>query len=227
MNQEFEKNGYIIARDFLDNTTLALAQTYFDMKYRFINYSNENRAAAEKSETKDPAFGVRGDIATSLTFYSDTLIESMHLNYGQKASNAVGMNLSPTYTFTRIYEKTNTLIPHVDRPSCEVSLSCPILISDDRPSTIYVSNYKFNVNESNSIINSYNEIEKRGDYSEINLYPGDALFYRGCERYHWRKPLESDYLIQFFMHFVETEGKNKEWYYDKRPYSGFPELRVS
>lgn len=215
MHPDFKKNGYLVARNFFDNTAMALMQTYFDFKYRIINFSEENRIKAAKSEQ-----GPGKDVAPTFGFYSDQLIESIHLNYGQKASEIIRMRLSPTYTFTRIYEKGDSLLAHTDRPSCEISMTCPILTANEVPSTIYISNYIVPPGTTGSF--TPEEIEKRGDYSEVNLYPGDALFYSGCERFHWRKPLEDDYLIQFFLHFVETDGKYKDHYFDKRPYSGFP-----
>lgn len=217
MHPDFEKNGYMVARNFFDDTTIKLASVYFDLKYRLINFSDE-----EKNKVKRSQITPDGDIASSYSFYSDHLTESIHLNYGQLASSIVHMNLSPTYTYARIYEKNDRLEPHVDRPSCEISATCPIAVADGQPSTIYVSNYKVDRNKM-PIRTTLEEVEKKGDYTEVNLYPGDALFYKGCERYHWRKPLEQDYLIQFFMHFVETDGKYSNYYFDGRPYSGFSE----
>jgi len=221
MHPDFEKNGYLVARSFFDDTTIALMQTYFDFKYRIINYSQENRQAAEKSAMAP--VDEHGDVASSFSFYSDHLVESIQLNYGQKASELARMKLSPSYTYTRIYEKGDWLMPHTDRPSCEISTTCPVLIEGDGPSTIYISNYKINSVKEAGKKYTLDQIEERGDYSEINLYPGDVLFYSGCEHFHWRKPLKDNYLIQFFMHYVETDGKFKDHYFDTRPYSGFPE----
>jgi hypothetical protein len=215
MHPDFEKNGYFVARDFLDDTTIKLASVYFDFKYRLINYSED-----EKSKFNQSKVTPNGDVAESYTFYSDHLIESIHLNYGQLASKILRMRLSPTYTFARIYEKDSYLEPHLDRASCEVSATCPITTIGEAPSTIFISNYKVNCKPDRL---SLEEVEQKGDYSEVNLYPGDVLFYRGCERYHWRKPLKEDYLIQFFMHFIETDGVHKDMVFDRRPYSGFPE----
>ena len=220
MHPDFKKNGYLISRSFFDNRTIALAQSYFDLKYRLINFSDENRA------TKT----IIGDtirLANSFCFYGDTLTESILLNYGQKVSELLNINLSPTYSYTRIYEKDDFLIPHLDRPSCEVSASCPITCSNNSPSKIFISNYKFDRTQDIYRNQTVVEIEARGDYTEVELYPGDALFYNGCERYHWRRPLSDDYLVQFFMHFVETNGINKDLYFDTRPYLGFPESYAS
>lgn len=224
MHIDFEKNGYLVVREFFDSTTISLMQTYWDIIFKEIQYDEKVRSQVEHSEkmgnvlTKEDV-----DVGFSYNFYSDKLMESIELNYGAKACKILQMRLSPTYTFTRIYEKGSPLIPHRDRPSCEVSATCPILISDDRPSTIYISSFKWwNITDQYPPQKfSLEEIKTKGDYSEVNLYPGDLVFYRGCERYHWREPLESDYLIQFFMHFVEADGEHKELVFDARPYMGF------
>ena len=221
MHPDFKKNGYLISRSFFDNRTIALAQSYFDLKYRLINFSDENRA------TKAIIRDTKNWVANSFNFYGDTLTESILLNYGQKVSELLNINLSPTYSYTRIYEKDDFLIPHLDRPSCEVSASCPITCSNNAPSKIFISNYKFDRTQDIYRKKTVVEIEARGDYTEVELYPGDAFFYNGCERYHWRRPLSDDYLVQFFMHFVETNGINKDLYFDTRPYLGFPESYVS
>ena len=221
MHPDFKKDGYLVCRNFLDDTTVALMQTYFDFKYRIINFSPENRSNSFKSvqaNLKEP--NKPGDVGSSFLFYGDHLTESIHLNYGQLVCDMLRAKLSPTYTYSRIYEKGDSLLAHTDRPSCEISATCPITVSGDGPSTIFISNYTADYNNPRYDVV---EIEKRGDYTEVNLFPGDVLFYKGCERYHWRRPLEEDYLIQFFMHFIETDGVNKDWVFDKRPYSGFPE----
>jgi alkylated DNA repair dioxygenase AlkB len=131
------------------------------------------------------------------------------------------MKLSPTYTYARIYEQGDKLMPHTDRPACEISATAPIYSHDGAPSTMYISNYKINPKLDKPRTYTLEQVESIGDYTEVNLYPGDVLFYRGCEKYHWRKPLKNKYLMQFFMHYVETDGEHSEWYFDKRPYSGF------
>ena len=218
MHPDFEKNGYLVARDFFDETTVKLASVYFDFKYRLLNYSEE-----EKNKVKISKVSPAGDVADSYSFYSDQLIESIHLNYGHLASEMLRMRLSPTYTYTRIYERGSYLEPHIDRNSCEISATCPITSVNGSPSTIFISSYKISKNDGMPERLSLDEVKKRGDYSEVNLYPGDALFYKGPERYHWREPLKEDYLIQFFMHFINADGKYTDQVFDRRPYSGFPE----
>ena len=44
------------------------------------------------------------------------------------------------------------------------------------------------------------------DGKAINLKPGDAVIYKGCDVKHWREPYEGDYHIQTF-HYVDANGK--------------------
>ena len=64
------------------------------------------------------------------------------------------------------------------------------------------------------------------------MHDGDAVIYKGCERSHWRFPLESrfnkverkwnqirkiyddTYHHQIFMHFVNAQGPNAQYAYD-------------
>ena len=58
------------------------------------------------------------------------------------------------------------------------------------------------------------------DGNEINLNPGDAAIYLGCEVEHYRDVFKGDWCTQFFIHYVDKEGKNKSFEKDKRPYWG-------
>ena len=223
MHPDFEKNGYLVVRNFFDDSTLKIMQQYWNLKWNYINFSEENRKTIDHSLKKGEQITIEDDdVGYSFNFYGDNLMEAIELEYGQKASEILNANLSPTYTYTRIYEKGTPLIPHTDRKSCEISATCPILISDNRSSQICVSNFtKFEV-ENRPIKLTPEDVKNSGNYSEIHLMPGDIMFYKGCDRYHWRDPIQCDYLIQFFMHFVEAEGKNKDYVFDTRPYMGFP-----
>jgi len=219
MHPDYKNNGYLVFRNFFDETTIKLAATYFDFKYRLLNFNEYEKSITGRTTEQDVLEGKA--VAASYSYYGDQLLESIQLNYGQKACNSLRMQLSPTYSFARIYEKGSHLKPHVDRATCEISSSSPIFISDDKPSTLFISNFTYDASKGDPPLLTMEEIQKRGDYSEVNLYPGDIVFYPGCDRYHWRNPLESDYLVQFFMHFVDARGVFKDLYYDGRPYLGF------
>jgi hypothetical protein len=214
MNTKLEKDGFFIERSFFDTNVINLLDQYFKIKFNIINYSQEekNRAVYDTQQS--------GGVSDSLYFYGDPFLESVQLNYGQQISNKVGLSLNPTYSSARIYEKSTTLLPHIDRAACEISCTAPISITNNTPSKICISNYIVD-HKSDKKKCSIEEVQKKGDYSVIDLYPGDVMFYKGIERYHWREPLQSDILIQFFMHFVQSDGLYKNLLYDTRPYLGF------
>jgi PKHD-type hydroxylase len=46
---------------------------------------------------------------------------------------------------------------------------------------------------------------------------GDAVMYRGMDKYHWREPYtEGKWQAQVFVHYVDQNGPHAEWKYDKR-----------
>jgi hypothetical protein len=214
MSFSLEKDGFKVIRGFIDPEYIEILQTYFDLKYRVIKEDADLRKSVSSWRDK-------GDAVDSLMLYADTLTETTSLLYGESLSQELNMNLSPTYNFLRIYEKGCILDPHIDRPACELSVTCPITISDEKASTIYVSNYRVDyLTEPRR--RTLEEVKRRGDYTRVDLLPGDIMVYGGYDRYHWRETLESDYLIQFFMHFVQTDGQFADRVFDGRPYLGFP-----
>jgi hypothetical protein len=59
--------------------------------------------------------------------------------------------------------------------------------------------------------------EDKTDASAIYMDVGDAVLYRGMEKYHWReKYAEGKWQAQVFLHYVDADGPYKEWIYDKR-----------
>jgi hypothetical protein len=48
------------------------------------------------------------------------------------------------------------------------------------------------------------------------MEPGDAAIYLGCEVEHWREEFKGDWHAQTFLHYVDKNGLNKEWFKDKR-----------
>ena len=110
---------------------------------------------------------------------------------------ATGKTLIPTYSYTRVYQPGEELKPHVDRPSCEISVTVNVA-TKGRFSPIYIK-YKNDAPQ------------------EHVLNPGDAVIYKGCDVVHWRKPLEAGQLnVQFMLHYVDKNGPNAEYAKDKR-----------
>jgi len=124
-------------------------------------------------------------------FYADALMESLMVNKLELMQKETGLELLPTYAFWRMYTVHADLIKHVDREACEVSVTV-MLGSDGTSWPIYMNG------------------------TEINMEAGDATIYLGCEVEHWREEFKGDWHAQTFLHYVDKNGKNKEWFKDKR-----------
>jgi len=131
-------------------------------------------------------------------FYGDALMESLMVNKHSLMEKETGLSLKPTYAYWRMYTQNADLKKHKDRPSCEISATI-MIGSDGSPWPIYI------------------------DDSEINLEPGDAAIYLGCEVEHWRDEFKGDWHAQSFLHYVDANGPNKEWFKDKRKLYGINE----
>ena len=128
-------------------------------------------------------------------FYADKIMEALMISKKNIMEKETGIKLLPTYSFYRTYTKLATLTKHTDRPSCEISVTVQI-DSDGTNWPIFM------------------------DGVPLNLNNGDAAIYLGCEVPHWRQEFTGDYQHQAFLHYVDKEGKNVEYYLDKRDYLG-------
>ena len=109
-----------------------------------------------------------------------------------------GLDLIPTYSYTRVYEKGSVLKKHKDRPSCEIS------------TTLHLGGSMWPI-----------FIEG----NEVTLDIGDMLVYSGCELEHWRETFEGDICSQVFLHYNHVNGKYSDKNsFDGRPMLGLPDF---
>ena len=60
------------------------------------------------------------------------------------------------------------------------------------------------------------------DGNPIDMENGDAVIYLGCELEHYREEFEGEWSSQVFLHYVDSEGPNKDHFKDKRGRFGQP-----
>ena len=137
--------------------------------------------------------------ATSYSEYGMICYESLLLYLKPIIEKHTCKELLPTYSYLRIYYKGSILTKHVDRPSCEYSVTICIS-TDSTPWDIYFKNGNEN--------------------SCITLYPGDLIIYKGMELEHWREIYEGNEQIQVFLHYVDKNGKYSNYANDNRPIIG-------
>ena len=114
-----------------------------------------------------------------------------------------GKKLYPTYSYARLYQPGEKLDIHVDRPSCEISATLTLGF-EGKAWPIYMGD------------------EGGANASKVEMAVGDAVLYRGMEKYHWRKKFKGEWQAQVFLHYVDADGPHKEWKFDKRPSLNLP-----
>ena len=172
-----------------------------------------------KVNPQNPFIGKRIDHQVPGTYskYADWAMETLLLYMIPIMKAKTGLDLVPTYSYTRLYEKGNKLKRHRDRPSCEVSTTLH-LGGDEWPIFLDPSGGR-------NIIDEYKEIHKPGAPKgiKVDLKVGDMLIYAGCELEHWREPFEGKICSQVFLHYNHANGPYaKTNLYDKRPMLGVP-----
>jgi len=125
----------------------------------------------------------------SPSWYEDPLMNSLlyvKLPIVEKESN---LKLFPTYAYWRYYIFGGTLKKHIDRPSCEISITACIKKYDNWP--IIVEGKSFELNE------------------------GDAVLYAGCNQKHGRPgTYKGEGMAQVFLHYVNQNGPFTHHAYD-------------
>lgn len=139
-----------------------------------------------------------GDALVPMTpyAYADAAAEGLLEHVQPRIEEIAGCDLTPTYSYLRVYKKGDTLASHRDRPACEYSLSLNIGQVPGAPWPLFV--------------------ESGGGGARVDLQPGDALLYRGIDLFHWRERYEGNQLVQFFLHYVRSDGPHADQKYDGR-----------
>ncbi|MGL4729916.1 MAG: SEC-C metal-binding domain-containing protein [Bosea sp. (in: a-proteobacteria)] len=108
-------------------------------------------------------------------------------------SELLGEPVLPTYVYGRIYRTGNDLPRHRDRPACEISLT--VNLSQDGGWPIFMQ-------------------KPNGKEAAVDLDPGQAILYLGCDADHWREAFTGKEMVQIFMHYVRANGDRAGQFFD-------------
>lgn len=148
---------------------------------------NRNHPGYMEFDDKTQAFGR----------YCDAMGEALLAMVQPMLEKRIGVPLLPCYSFLRFYTPESRLPRHIDRPSCEISVTLPIGQWQTPPNwPIWV--------------------ESEGRDVPVNLKPGEIMVYRGAEITHWREPLSKGLWLQLFLHYVDANGEFKNYDLDQR-----------
>jgi len=123
----------------------------------------------------------------------DPIMDSLMLTKQNIIEKETSLKLYPTYSFWRMYKFGSDLKKHKDRPACEISITINI-DGDGTPWPIFMED------------------------KPINLQPGEACIYLGCEVFHKREEFKGDWQAQVFLHYVDVDGPNASHKFDKREF---------
>jgi alkylated DNA repair dioxygenase AlkB len=177
---DFDDTGCVLVKGFLD---LQAVQTVS----RYMEYALKQNAMPRHEDGNAPSYAR----------YADPLMETILFNSKEHVESITKKTLHPTYSFSRVYVKGDVLKPHVDRESCEISVTVHVA-AIGKPWHIWM--------------------KPRGkEPMSFELEPGDAVVYKGCEVVHWReKAVDTDLNAQFMLHYVDQNGPYAEFKLDKR-----------
>lgn len=179
----FKSAGYIKVKELIDSKTIQTISQYFENKIKAGEW-------APKAELKP-------EEASRFSYYADPLIEVLLGQCLPLVEEQTGLELEPTYSYSRVYQEGEELTPHTDRPSCEVSVTVNVACTGD-------------------IWPIWMQYEAK-DPVKCMLEPGDAVIYKGCEVTHWRRKLPKGIInVQFMLHYVDKNGPYSEFKFDKR-----------
>jgi hypothetical protein len=129
----------------------------------------------------------------SPTFYG--IFNDESLEFLPRIEKLTGKELYPTYTYSRIYQKGEMLLPHIDRWEAEYSFTLTLKYDKEA--------WPFYVQTEDGV-------------QSLILEPGDIVIYKGLENLHWRLGLENEYHYQAFFHYVDKNGPYAQKRYDGR-----------
>jgi hypothetical protein len=183
----------------MENSTVEFANNWFVVKRAVIDADTVRltyRHVLDRARGPTIALG-DNQIPDAPVGYADPLTDTLLEKIRGSVEQNTGLKLWPTYSYFRVYQRGNLLKAHRDRPSCEVSMTVSLGMDAPEPWPIWIAGPM--------------------GTSSVSLNPGDGLIYRGCDCYHWREPFGGSHLAQLFLHYVDRDGPNTEWKFDKRP----------
>jgi hypothetical protein len=189
----FNQNKYQVIKNAVSYELANFCFNYFLLKRDAVKYMYDKNIVAES-----PILGTWKDqqVPNVYSHYADFVMETLLMKVMPIMKEQTGLDLIPTYSYARVYEKGSILAKHKDRPSCEISTT--LNLGGD-PWAIYLEGV------------------------QVDLAPGDMLVYSGCELEHWRDEFKGNLCGQVFLHYNHRKGQFAEQNkFDKRAMLGLP-----
>jgi len=202
----FKENNYVLIKNFINNDITNLLYRYVKNQtlrtdYIIYNKKEEYRKNLDGEFTDPQAYG-------AYSRYGDPMMDTLLECTTSFLKHYTEIEVVPTYSYYRFYQQGNILKRHIDRSSCEISITLCLgydvsNLDNDYCWPMFVKNKKTNIE------------------TPLYLKPGDIIIYRGCEVEHWRDSFLGLNQAQVFLHYNEFNGEYNNLY-DGRPILGIP-----
>ena len=187
---------YQIIRNVINDELVDFLFNYLLLKQKAVRFMYENNILYDSG-----LMGTWSDkqVPNTYSCYADLAMETLLAKGLPVMQRETGLQLVPTYSYTRVYKQGDVLLKHKDRPSCEISTT--LNLGGDLWPIFLEPNI------------------------QVDLMPGDMLIYSGCDLNHWRDPFEGDVCAQVFLHYNHKNGSFAETNkFDGRAMLGMPAL---
>jgi len=217
----FKTKKYQVIKGALSKELANFIFNYMMLQRDAVDFMMKNN----KVNPYSPVIGTREDkqVPGPYSKYADWVMETLLMYMIPIMKQRTGMELLPTYSYTRLYEKGNILWRHKDRPSCEISTTLH-LGGDEWPIFLDPSGADFVIKEDTPYGPAGEKVDIKPGAPKgvrIDLKVGDMLIYSGCDLEHWREPFEGNVCSQVFLHYNHAKGPfAKTNLFDKRPMLG-------
>ena len=149
----------------------------------FLGMYAFNKATLPDSIPTEAPHGVVDQQSPNTPAWHDDLVMKNLMCYlSPDMESYTGESLIPAYSYLRVYKKGDELKRHIDKNSCEFSVTLTLMREPGE-----------------DIWPIYLETDK---VHKVELEAGDGLIYKGTESPHWRDKFEGERLAQVFLHYV-------------------------
>ena len=181
-NEDFDKNGYLVVKNLYDPEKL----------YRPVPELRGQLNYWGKNEDEFKHIELERQVEGSVACYWHPQYRDVHSHIRLKLEKIIGKKLYNTYYYDRFYFPGQELQIHCDRPSCEISVSVHVSSNVKNPWKLWIKTPDVD--------------DVKGENHSVILDVGDGMIYKGCERPHWREPLQREYVRKWYGKKVEKEG---------------------
>ena len=209
-NDFFEKNGYLLIRNLWDPEKLYSEPPSERGMYNYYGGGTDQF-------NHEP---VENQVEGSTARYWHPQYRRIHTGVRKKLEGHLGRLLYNTYYYDRFYYPGQELKKHADRDACEISVTihCSTNIKGKSAKwPVWIKTPDIYTDEKKT------KVLVSGENVSMILNPGDGMVYKGCERPHWREPLEPPkgktkgeaYYHQIFFHYVLQDGYRAHCAWDR------------